>query len=167
MRKECLAPSTVNGGSVLLTRLISDYSFCLFVVILHPNSAHSPDFVGIICRLLVACLTNKRAPEMQSHLCKLFVALIIIFLLSHLGLGRSTALSAALFLFNDWYSSGDEFNTSVAAIGASVQLAVVVEVILAVKLVLSAELAREAVGAFTVVAVEGVSWCYPSHAMRQ
>lgn len=108
----------------------------------------------------VCCLPNKQtdAGDEITSSRKPFVALIIILLLGHLGLGRSTALSAALFLFNDRHSSRDKLNTPVAAVGAGMQLAVVVEVILTVELVLSAELAREAVGAFTMVAVEFVSW---------
>lgn len=62
-------------------------------------------------------------------------------LFSHLGLRWGSALSAALFLLDNGNSGGNELNTTVAAVGAGMQLAVVVEVVLSVELVLAAELA--------------------------
>ncbi len=83
---------------------------------------------------------------------ELIRSVIIVLLSHHLGLGRGSALSAALFLLDDGNGCGDELHTAVAAVGAGVQLAVVVEVVLSVELVLSAELARETVGPFSVEA---------------
>lgn len=65
-------------------------------------------------------------------------------------LGGRPPLATSLLLLNDRHRIRDEFHATVAAVGASVQLAVVVEVVLAIELVLAAELARESVGAFSV-----------------
>jgi hypothetical protein len=75
---------------------------------------------------------------------------VVVVVLLHLGLGRCTSLAAALLLLNDGNSRRDEFDTTVTAVGTSMELAVVVEVVLPVELVLAAELAREAVGALTM-----------------
>ena len=66
------------------------------------------------------------------------------------GLGRRSSLSTPLLLLNDGYGSRNEFNATVAAVGTGMQLAVVVEVVLAVELILTAELAGEAVGTFAM-----------------
>jgi hypothetical protein len=55
-------------------------------------------------------------------------------------------------LLNNRYRSSDKFHPAVAAVRARVQFAVVVEVILAIELVLSAELAGKSVGTFSVKA---------------
>lgn len=74
----------------------------------------------------------------------------VVFELLHLGLGRGSALSAALFLLNNGHGGGDKLDAAVAAVGAGVQLAVVVQVVLSVELVFAAEFTREAVGALAV-----------------
>ena len=68
-----------------------------------------------------------------------------------LGLGRGTALSAALLMLDDGHGCGNEFHAPIAAVGSGVQFAVVVEVVLTVELVLPAELAVEFVGSLSVV----------------
>lgn len=74
-------------------------------------------------------------------------------LFGSLGLGRCPSLPASLLLLNDWDRSRDELNTTVAAVGSCVQLAVVVEVVLTVELVLSTKLAGETVGSFSMITV--------------
>lgn len=68
-------------------------------------------------------------------------SVIIAPLLSCLSLGGRSSLPTALLLLNDRHSCGDKLDTPVAAIGPSMQLAVVVEIVLTVELVLAAELA--------------------------
>lgn len=67
------------------------------------------------------------------------------FLSGHLRLGWSPALAASLLMLDDGHGSWDELDTPVAAVGASMQLAVVVQVVLTVELVLAAELTGELV----------------------
>lgn len=80
-----------------------------------------------------------------------FQLVVVVVSLSRLGLWRCPSLAAAFFLLNNRHSSGNEFHASIAAVGSSMQFAVVVQVVLTIELILSAKLAREAIGAFTMV----------------
>lgn len=83
------------------------------------------------------CLKESSHPEVR--LC-----------LGGLGLGWRSLLAAALLVLNDGNGLGHVLNTPVAAVGPSVKLAVVVQVVLAVELILSAEFAAKSVRAFAV-----------------
>lgn len=71
------------------------------------------------------------------------------------GLRGLPLLSAALLLLDDWHSLRHELDATVPAVWSCVQLAVIVQVILAVELILLAELALESVGSLAV----GTSAC--------
>ena len=90
--------------------------------------------------------------------------LVLLSLEAHLRLGWSTLLSATLFHLDNGNGLRLELNATVAAIGACMKLAMVVEVVLAVKLILAAELAAEAVGPFTVIARLLISILYQQDA---
>lgn len=80
-------------------------------------------------------------------------SLIIVLFSQRLRLGRSSAFSAALLLLNNRDCLGDKFHHTLAAVGAGVQFAVVFEVVISVKIVLSAELATETFRHFSVETV--------------
>jgi hypothetical protein len=65
-------------------------------------------------------------------------------------LRESTSPTTALFLLDNRYRCRDELDTAGATSGQCVQLAVVVEVILAVELVFAVELTGESVRALSV-----------------
>lgn len=73
--------------------------------------------------------------------------------LGGLGLGRSSLLAAALLVLNNGHGLRHELNAPVAAVGASVQLAVVVQVVLTVELILSAEFTAEPIWALCMETV--------------
>lgn len=62
-------------------------------------------------------------------------------------------LAATLLLLDDGHRFRHELDATVAAVGTGVQLAVVVEVILAVELILVAEFTAESVGSFSVCTI--------------
>lgn len=86
------------------------------------------------------------------HVClaEKLARLEIELLLLRLGFGRGTSLAVALLFLDNGDGSRDKLNATVAAVGASMELAVVVQVVLAVELVLATELTVEAVWSFTV-----------------
>lgn len=84
--------------------------------------------------------------SLAENLARLEIELLLLCL----GLGRGTSLAVALLFLDNGDSSRDKLNATVAAVRASMELAVVVQVVLAVELVLATELTVEAVWPFTV-----------------
>lgn len=116
------------------------------------RSRPAPTDKGGCTRASTSCSSGHAHTRNRAEMRTDARSVVIVLLSHHLGLGWGSALSAAFFLLDDGNGRRDEFHAAVAAVGASVQLAVVVEVVLSVELVLSTELAGETVRSFSVKA---------------
>lgn len=98
-----------------------------------------------------ACLKPQQLPKNSQAAYS--VILVAVLLSSCLGLGWSSALTTALLELDNRHCRRNEFYAAVATVRTGVQLAVIVEVVLAIELILSTEFAGEAVGPFAVVTI--------------
>lgn len=76
--------------------------------------------------------------------------IILALLASTLCFGWRSAFPIPLFVFNYGHSSWNKFHPTVAAVWSGMEFAMIVEVILAIKLIFSTKLAGKSVWPFTV-----------------
>lgn len=131
-----LSPIVPVLGTRCLSVLTVAASCCLSWI--WPHSSSSFQAQGLWYQPPHVCLAE--------NLARLEIELLLLCL----GLGRGTSLAVALLFLDNGDSSRDKLNATVAAVGASMELAVVVQVVLTVELVLATEFTVEAVWSFTV-----------------